>query len=414
MKAVPITKEQLVELRKQYNNNEIASKYGVSVAWVEKKVQEFGLQNRPYWKSGKVAPPRSQIKEYLRNHTQSQTSKHFGVALKTLYKWLKEYQLEENEYKFDFVSKAEFERLTKKMSIPQIAAHFDVPIYRIEELIRRFEIKLVSHQPVKLDKDELSQTISECNFRVTCERLGVGERIVRNNIENYDFVYIRKKPSDESLYGEYPAELTELQRDRIIGHLLGDGYIPASCSRSHPFKLSQKEGYKEWLKQSWEILAPFSKPIYEISKIMKDKVFKGFRFNTITHPLFSKLREQWYESMEPHAAKILPDNLELTWSIIATWYADDGCNSNSRPCAFVYLCSQSFSKEENQHLRSMLRQLGIKSTLNNRPNNKFLIRIGKQSYLDFIEGVKPFLSDIKCMQHKLQTYEERMTIQEKS
>lgn len=199
--------------------------------------------------------------------------------------------------------------------------------------------------------------------------------------------------------------LTKKQKSILYGHLLGDGSIDHGIYNR--FHFGQKEDNKEWVEHAHKALMPFTKDrvITKITykktgKQYKKQVYYGYSFRTCCHEIFSTERLRWYKENKPYSQKIIPDDLVLDWQMIALWYADDGCNWQKGK--WVVLNSQSFTKEDNLKLIQQLQNLGIKCTINKKGRH-YTIRITAESYYDFINGVKPYLKDIKCMAYKIDT-----------
>jgi predicted DNA-binding protein (UPF0251 family) len=191
----------------------------------------------------------------------------------------------------------------------------------------------------------------------------------------------------------------------FYGHMLGDGSIESGKNR---FSLGQKEANKEWVEHAYEALHPYTegKKIsfvkdFKNGKQFKKKVYCSYRFRTCLDPFFEKERLHWYESNLPFAQKIVPKELILNWELVATWYADDGCNWQSGK--WIILATQSFTKNDVLFLMTRLKSdLGIESSITKRGEHQFMIRIPTASYYQFIAGVSPFLPQ-KCFDYKIDT-----------
>lgn len=191
------------------------------------------------------------------------------------------------------------------------------------------------------------------------------------------------------------------QENLFIGHMLGDGSIPNE--KNNRFSYGQKEDFKEWVEYSYETMQPYTQD-KKLSYATQKKVGKvgykkpeyfSYRYRTRCDPKFVIERDRWYV----RTTKVIPKDLRLNWEIAATWFADDGCNSQTNKC--VYLHSESFNEQENDFLISLLKQdLGIVATRNKKGRN-WLIRIKSESYFDFMRNVIRILGDIKCLSKKL-------------
>ena len=78
---------------------------------------------------------------------------------------------------------------------------------------------------------------------------------------------------------------------------------------------------------------------------------------------------------------------------LAYWIMDDGYFDSNGRTKTVFLCTESFTKEECIILQSLLEKLNIKSTLKVRDkiNDRYRIRISKTSMDRVISLVKPYM-----------------------
>ncbi len=181
--------------------------------------------------------------------------------------------------------------------------------------------------------------------------------------------------------------LTGLQRDLVIGSLLGDGYLMPTTA-GYCFRVShgtQQQDYVDWK----------FRLISDLVRMAPRACGRSYYFRTVTHPEFSGLREAFYA---PRARKGIPLSLldqELTAFGLAIWFMDDGAADRNQ----LRLNTQSFSQEENVILAEFLHaKFGITARLN-RDKDRHRLRIGAESIQRFIDLVAPHL--IRSMQYKL-------------
>ena len=176
------------------------------------------------------------------------------------------------------------------------------------------------------------------------------------------------------------------------------------------FQFKQQLKNKEYVQFIKNILSQFSisnlkkdiqiKPIkidnkWVYNHDVKNGFYIGILFQTIAHPVFTELRNKWYQGNK----KIIPKDLHLTWRTVAFWYADDGSNNN--PKKTISLATNCFSKDDVLFLIKRLEEdLSIKATIN-KTKNQYLIAIGAKYYFLFIKKVKKYLNQFKCFEHKL-------------
>lgn len=124
----------------------------------------------------------------------------------------------------------------------------------------------------------------------------------------------------------------------------------------------------------------FKETIYDIFKelsnigfgpIYKDKKTNCYHSKSHTYKEIGDLEKIWYNN---DRVKIVPRNLELTPNVVRWWFIGDGIGSRYNP----QLCTESFTKEENNLLIEKLTNLNIKCFLTNR--NRIKIRSNSCSY----------------------------------
>ena len=180
--------------------------------------------------------------------------------------------------------------------------------------------------------------------------------------------------------------LSSLQRELIVGSLLGDAYLMPTTS-GYCFRVNhglQQRDYVDW---KFKLLAQFVRTPPRESR-------NCYYFRTVTHPEFSLYREFFYSS----SRKVVPVELlyeQFTGFSLAIWLMDDGAAEGKQ----LRLNTQSFSLGENEALVSFLRaKFGIESRLN-RDKDRHRLRITKASVRRLKHLVGPHL--IPSMLYKL-------------
>ena len=211
--------------------------------------------------------------------------------------------------------------------------------------------------------------------------------------------------SDFSRYKNYPNQLSSLQKDVVVGTLLGDSWIPKSKGRYHCFGFEQTIKKFDYVDHVHQIISPFTENS-KIREVINDKrkwgkgIYKTCRFRSMCHPVFSAFRKDWYKD----GIKVVPDILTLNWRRLAYWFADDGHNRKGNKKEIV-LSSQSFTLGENERLSKILSDnFGVFTSVNKRMGKEkmlYYLRVRACSYFDFIDGVSPYLSGIESMMYKM-------------
>ncbi len=138
--------------------------------------------------------------------------------------------------------------------------------------------------------------------------------------------------------------LTPVQREVLIGTLLGDGYLEMNGNETRLqvlHSIKQKD-YVDWqyaIFQAWTKSPPIKLGVGD------------YRFRTITHPEFTR----YYDLFYPNGTKSVPNNIdELLVSplSLAVWYMDDG---KRRPdCRGFFFDTLAFSMNDQARLQECL------------------------------------------------------------
>ena len=186
------------------------------------------------------------------------------------------------------------------------------------------------------------------------------------------------------------GSLTKLERQIIVGSLLGDGYMRIIPGRSDAFlEINHSIKAKVYVDYKSESLKRLC------ASTPKERTTNGgrvaYRFFTRQHKIFTSLYHQFYR----YGKKKIPVDLVIDPVILAVWYMDDGSKSRDRD---VYLNTQQFSITDQKKLLFCLRSLGIQARMN-KDKQYFRIRILKESIALFMKIIAPYIID--SMKYKL-------------
>jgi hypothetical protein len=178
--------------------------------------------------------------------------------------------------------------------------------------------------------------------------------------------------------------LTPLEKEVIIGSLLGDGSIMKS-GKHFRFRVGHTVRHTEYV--VWKYL--FLKRLC-ISEPQVVPTTQSIRFGTVGHPEMTVIRNQWYVS----GVKRIPSNFRLTPLMLAIWFMDDGCRQG-KSVVFSVHC---FSTECVSILRKALAEMQITTTvLFDGKGQRIYVR--RSSYNHFKGLVTPYMQ--LCMAYKL-------------
>jgi recombination protein RecA len=113
--------------------------------------------------------------------------------------------------------------------------------------------------------------------------------------------------------------LSEDQRQMILGGLLGDGSLRYASEQNVSFRVGHGEQQQDYCQWKREMLAPFANKI--------GKTGNGFGFDTIP---MRQLAELYTQAYRPEGRQVSEAMLAaLDARAVAVWYGDDGSFSGS-------------------------------------------------------------------------------------
>ncbi|OGN12858.1 MAG: hypothetical protein A3C71_00995 [Candidatus Yanofskybacteria bacterium RIFCSPHIGHO2_02_FULL_43_15c] len=165
--------------------------------------------------------------------------------------------------------------------------------------------------------------------------------------------------------------LSEIQKDVLIGTLLGDGTLDGN--RNYRLVISHSIKQRDYVNWKYEVFKNWT-----LSKPNYNPVNNSFRFRTVSHPKLTLLGELFYKDR----IKIIPVSISklLNPLVLAVWYMDDGnIRRQNNKIYGYYLNTQSFTKSENLILSQVLKdKFGLESyVLKNK--NGYRLYFGSKS-----------------------------------
>lgn len=180
--------------------------------------------------------------------------------------------------------------------------------------------------------------------------------------------------------------LSKMQKEIVIGSLLGDAYL-VQTTRGYAFREHHGIAQKEYVDWKYDKLKELT------NSPPKETSTKSYYFRTVSHLYFSQLHNLFYSG----TCKIVPLNISnwLTPLSLSIWIMDDGSRDRNQ----MRINTQSFTKQENEFLISILKaKLGINATLN-QDKDKYRLRVSAESMSNVRQLISPHL--IPSMRYKL-------------
>ena len=197
-------------------------------------------------------------------------------------------------------------------------------------------------------------------------------------------------------------KLNDLQREILVGTLLGDATIIAQSERSeYNVKFEQQVDKSEYIQRLYEIFEPFVGTPPKIRNIMgggaKDR--QSIWFRTYRHACFRFYYDIFYPKNQENnqRTKRVPKKISryLTVRGLAYWFMDDG--SFDRKYRQLTLSTHSFPINDQQLLKKVLKtQFHLNFKISKDRNRYYLITSDIQQ---FKQSIQPFI--LSCFDYKI-------------
>lgn len=203
--------------------------------------------------------------------------------------------------------------------------------------------------------------------------------------------------------------LTEIQKDILVGTLLGDASMQAmKLNQLSNVKFEQKFAQKDYVDHLYEHFSDWVGTPPQIRSIKgggaKDRQSVWFR--TYRHPAFTLYKSLFYRvDSQGKQYKVVPDNILdlLTPRALAYWFMDDGSTKrlqayDNKISSFVFN-TQGFSEDQQLLLlNALLTRYKFDATLF-KDRHYRLVAIRSKSKDALIEKIQPYI--IPSFQYKI-------------
>ena len=206
------------------------------------------------------------------------------------------------------------------------------------------------------------------------------------------------------------SKITKESRNLLIGMLLGDGTI----SNNNVFKIAHSESQKDYLEWKVKQLKEAGIRNNGIKSYIKIKGYKTgvpvyyTQLNII--PFIKVLRKVFYKEKKILGNRKLLNRLDAKG--IAIWYMDDGHinirkTKDGRPMGFYIKISTCEPKQEVQIIIDFFKEqwnINFYMFHEGKKEDSYSLCCGTKEGLKFIDIVKPYVSQVPSMIHKI-TYD---------
>lgn len=184
------------------------------------------------------------------------------------------------------------------------------------------------------------------------------------------------------------TKLTPNQQDILVGCLLGDANLQTSNNgKTWRLRMLQKAAHEGYLFHKYRVFEDLcsSPPIYgETVDERTGNTYKRWYFNSTTSPSLRFLAKKFYTYDQAQAKwvkKVPPDIGELLTPVgLAYWYMDNGALKWRGKSNAVRLCTDSFSEQDVNLLRNVLKDKFELETSIQRKDGRPRISIKERSY----------------------------------
>ena len=189
-------------------------------------------------------------------------------------------------------------------------------------------------------------------------------------------------------------QLSQLQKEVLIGLLLGDGHIEKN-GKHHRLIYAQGDSHADYLHAVAQLFRPLSiAPPHTVTR----KSGLLLRFSTLSLPLLDPYRDLFYSGRKKRVPKQICDL--LTSRGLAYWYMDDG-SMKSKWSKGVIFNTQGFSKGDCAALSTCLQgkfqlQSALRPQADKRGGICHQIYISGRSYSRATELIFPHLLESMC------------------
>lgn len=191
--------------------------------------------------------------------------------------------------------------------------------------------------------------------------------------------------------------LTDLQREILVGVLLGDAHLETqNGGRSYRLKVEQGLQHAEYVRHLYSELREWvlTPPKQKMGKT-KDVTTLTLAFQTVSHEQLASYGSLFYRARR----KIVPELIRdiSTARTLAYWYMDDGSMKSNQSKGVIFN-TQAYDSADIRRLTGMLEGFGLEAW-DRRQSDGSQIYVSGSSYERFSELVGPYV--IEAMRYKV-------------
>jgi hypothetical protein len=191
--------------------------------------------------------------------------------------------------------------------------------------------------------------------------------------------------------------LSPVQREVLVGLLLGDGCLETRNGRTYRLKIEQSKAHQAYvdhlyhLFRDWVLTPPRIRPV-----ISRGHASENVVFQTISHSAFRFYAHQFYRDSRKQVPKLI--HRWLTPRALSYWFMDDG-SVKSKESKGVILNTQAFAPADIERLIQCLQSKFELQAMIRKQRDGCQIYISGKSYEKFAALVDAYV--IPEMKYKL-------------
>lgn len=193
--------------------------------------------------------------------------------------------------------------------------------------------------------------------------------------------------------------LNQLQKDLLIGSLLGDGNMQTySKGKTWRYRAIHQSKDIAYILYKYSILKDLCGSIPKESFTFDsrtNKLYSRYSFNTLTHPSLRFFANMFYkfDVKTQRWMKIIPRKIELflTPRALAFFYMDDGSLKWKDHSKATRLCTDNFAFEDIKRFQRVLMSKYKIRTRLSKAKKGYRIEINQENALLFYDIIKPYM-----------------------
>lgn len=270
---------------------------------------------------------------------------------------------------------------------------------RIEKYDKRGRERkyILGHQnKVNRSQEYYLNLLNKKNEKAPYCECGCGEKVLltMSDILNRKYKYRRFKAGHNGRKVRADINLSDFQKQVILGTLLGDGSLNYPHSRSKYPKLRYTHGInqKQYVEEKAEIL----KDLKPVVRIVENKGFG--KHSVILDTSCISYFKEIYDLLYPKGKVVTKEYLDLINEVgLAFWFMDDGSYRRNQG----RLHTEGFSKAENELIADwFLDKWDIEAIVSlDRRKNLYYLRFCKEQFERLVALIYPYVT--KSMRYKV-------------